>query len=219
MPAASRTKVRETSASGRANRPARAPRSDAARNRRALIAGARKVFERDGFVGARIADIAAAAGVAHGSFYSHFESKEQALAAVLDDVEEEMLHPGPGTIPAHDDPVAVIEAANRSYLEAYRRNAKLMAMLEQVATVDPHFLRLRLKRTEAFVARNAQAIRHLQREGLADPELDADLAALALSAMVSRTAYVALAMRRRAVDLERLSAELTRLWTNALKIT
>jgi AcrR family transcriptional regulator len=216
--ARTRTSTAAPSLSGLPAGAARPLRSDAARNRRALVAAAREVFERDGFVHARIADIAAAAGVAHGSFYSHFDGKEHALAAVLDEVEEEMLHPGPGVIAAHDDAVAVIEAANRAYLEAYRRNAKLMALLEQVATVDPRFLRLRLKRTDAFVARNARAIRRLQRQGLADPELDPDLTAVALSAMVSRTAYVAMAVRRKAVDLDRLTATLTRLWVNALKI-
>jgi AcrR family transcriptional regulator len=218
MPLAGSTKDQPANVSGAPRSAVRPLRSDAARNRRALVAAAREVFERDGFVRARIADIAAAAGVAHGSFYSHFDNKEQALAAVLDEVEEEMLHPGPGAIAAHDDPIAVIESANRAYLEAYRRNAKLMALLEQVATVDPQFLRLRLKRTDAFVARNARAIRRLQRHGLADSELDPDLTAVALSAMVSRTAYVEIAIRRKTVDLDRLTATLTRLWANALTI-
>jgi AcrR family transcriptional regulator len=195
-------------------------RADAARNRAALVRAAREVFERDGFVHARITDIARAAGVAHGSFYSHFESKEEALAAVLAEVQEEMLHPGPAAAPTEgSDPVAVIEAANRAYLEAYRRNARLMAMLEQVATVDEDFRRLRLERSDAFVERNAKAIRHLQGAGLADPGLDPDLTALAISAMVSRTAYVAFVLQRVPAEFELLVATLTRLWTNALAIT
>jgi AcrR family transcriptional regulator len=194
-------------------------RADAARNREALVRAAREVFERDGFVRARITDIAEAAGVAHGSFYSHFASKEEALAAVLAELQEEMLHAGPHAADEEEsDPVAVIEAANRAYLEAYRRNAKLMAMLEQVATVDDEFLRLRLERSDAFVKRNARAIRRLQRDGLADRELDPDLSALAISTMVSRTAYVVFALRRKRVDLDHLVATLTRLWAGALGI-
>jgi AcrR family transcriptional regulator len=200
--------------------PQRPLRADAARNRRALIGAAREVFERDGFVHARITDIARAAGVAHGSFYSHFQSKEEALAAVLAEVQEEMLHPGPAASPTEgSDPVAVIEAANRAYLEAYRRNARLMAMLEQVATVDEDFKRLRLERSDAFVKRNAKAVRRLQRAGLADPDLDPDLTALAISTMVSRTAYVAFVLRHVPADFELLVVTLTRLWTNALAIT
>ena len=208
--------------------PGRPLRADAARNRRALLAAARRVFERDGFVAARITDIADEAGLAHGSFYSHFRNKENALAAVLGEVGEEMLHPGPslaGTPGSQGDlrgqggeadPVAVIHAANVAYLEAYRRNAKLMALLEQVATVDERFAALRRERSEAFLARNARAIRRLQRAGLADPALDPDLASLALSNMVSRSAYAVFAMGRQPVSVGELAVTLTRLWANAL---
>ena len=99
------------SASAGRSRTQRPQRADAARNRRALLAAARRVFERDGFVTARITDIADEAGLAHGSFYSHFRSKEDALAAVLGEVEEEMLHPGPSLAGTGTDPVAVIHAA------------------------------------------------------------------------------------------------------------
>ena len=92
--------------------------------------------------------------------------------------------------------MAVIHAADVAYLEAYRRNARLMALLEQVATVDERFAALRLERSAAFLARNARAIRRLQRVGLADPALDPDLASLALSAMVSRSAYAVFTMGR-----------------------
>lgn len=94
-----------------------------------------------------------------------------------------------------------------------------MAMLEQLATVDEGFLRLRLHRTNAFVAPNAKLIRRLQADGRADPTLDPELSAMAISAMVSRTAYVAFAVGGKPVDLDHLVATLTRLWTHALGLT
>ena len=191
-------------------------RADAERNRAALVAAARRVFERDGYVRARITDIADEAGVAHGSFYSHFDGKPAIFAAVMAEVEEEMLHPGPALTAG--DPVAVIEAANRAYLEAYRRNARLMALLEQVATVDEGFREMRRRRSAAFLERNARAVRRLQRAGVADPDLDPELTSLALSTMVSRSAYVAFVLEAPPADIEPLAATLTRLWVNALCI-
>jgi AcrR family transcriptional regulator len=153
------------------------------------------------------------------------------LAAVLAEVAEEMLHPVPLMAPAlaspepdsdpgpEPDPVAAIAAANLAYLTAYQRNARLMALLEQVAAVDEKFRAIRLRRTEAFLARNARAIRRLQQAGLADPALDPDLAALALSTMVSRSAYAAFALgATRPVDAGELAATLTRLWVSALRL-
>jgi AcrR family transcriptional regulator len=212
------TTATSTTATSTTVEPGRARRADAERNRAALVGAARRVFERDGYVRARITDIAEEAGVAHGSFYSHFAGKPEIFAAVMAEVEEEMLHPGPALTAAGADPAAVIEAANLAYLEAYQRNARLMALLEQVATVDEAFRELRLQRSAAFLARNARAVRRLQRAGLADPALDADLASLALSTMVSRSAYVTFALGQGPADVGRLAATLTRLWVNALRI-
>jgi AcrR family transcriptional regulator len=176
------------------------------------------VFERDGYLDARITDITAQAGVAAGSFYTYFTNKEAAFAAVMEQVAEEMLHPRLREIADRDDPVAVIEAGNRAYLAAYRRNAKLMGLMEQVAQVDDGFRRLRLRRARAFGERNAQAIARLQRRGLADPELDPDLAAQAVSAMVSRMAYLRYVQGFGKAGPEAMVQTLTRLWVNALGI-
>src|SRR3954470_9419904 len=60
-----------------------APRSrKGAQTRARLLEAAREVFERDGFLTSRISDIAATAGLAQGSFYHYFESKEQIFREV-----------------------------------------------------------------------------------------------------------------------------------------
>jgi AcrR family transcriptional regulator len=189
-----------------------------ARTRRALVRAAREVFERDGFIDARITDIAREAGVAAGSFYTYFTSKEDAFAAVMAEVEEQMLHPRVHEVTGGEDPVAGIEAANRAYLLSYRRNAKLMALMEQVAQIDEEFRQLRLRRSRAFVRRNAQAIARLQEAGQADPALDPTLAAQALSSMVSRTAYLRYVQGFANASAESLVETLTRLWVGALGI-
>src|ERR1700730_17213246 len=74
------------------------------RSRAALVLAARAVFERDGFLEARIVDICAEAGVATGSFYTYFKTKEDAFAAVMAEVHEETLHPGLTASTDLDDP-------------------------------------------------------------------------------------------------------------------
>lgn len=187
------------------------------RTRDALVAAARTVFERDGYVDARITDITAEAGVATGSFYTHFDGKTGVFAAVMAEVHEETLHPRLEATAARDDPVAVIEAANRAYLLAYRRNAKLMGLMEQVALIDDDFRKLRLERARAFARRNAKSIRRLQADGLADPGLDPLLAAHAINGMVSRMANLVFIHGER-IPFEALVATVTRLWANALRI-
>jgi AcrR family transcriptional regulator len=190
------------------------------RTRAALLAAAREVFTRDGFLATTTTTIAKAAGVANGSFYTHFADKYEIFVALYQELRDEMLHPGIHHARGdHDDPVATIAEATRAYLESYRANAGLMRVFEQVAAIDDRFLELRLERARAFEERNVRSIRRLQREGRADPSLDPELTAGALSAMVSRDAYLAFALGLRpGVDFDKLVTTLTALWVNALRI-
>jgi AcrR family transcriptional regulator len=193
------------------------------RTRAALVAAARRVFEHVGYLDARLIDITRAAKCSAGTFYTYFSSKEDIFAAVLEVAQEDMLHPGMPHVAGDDDPAAVIEASNRAYLKAYKRNAKLMGLLEQVANIDPEFRALRTSRSNAFVRRNARSIAKLQAKGQADPHLDPLLASRALSGMMSRLAFGHFVTREDREDTPMATDEdlvqiVTRLWVNALRI-
>lgn len=187
------------------------------RMRERLIAAARRVFELDGYLDARLADITKEAGAAVGSFYVYFASKEEIFAAVLAQVQDESLHPQLSPERRGRTPEADIEASNRAYLTWYRRNAPFMRALEQAALSDPHIREMRRMRGEAFAERNARSIADLQAKGLADPSLNPLLAAKAVDSMVARMAYATYVLGDDC-DFEDLVAVLTRLWVNALKI-
>ncbi len=62
------------------------PRTIDPQKRADILAAARIIFAEHGFVGARIADIATGAGIATGTVYLYFESKEAIVAALVDDL-------------------------------------------------------------------------------------------------------------------------------------
>jgi AcrR family transcriptional regulator len=187
------------------------------RTRNALIAAARVVFERDGYLDARLADISAEAGVASGSLYTYFDGKEEIFQAVAEQVTEEMVHPHLRARTGITDPRELIDLANREYLRAYKKNAELMGLFEQVSQIDEEFRAVRNERANAFVQRNAKMIRSLQEAGAADTELDPLLTAHALSAMVSRMAYVAY-VQKVPMPFEKLVETLNRIWIKALSL-
>ncbi len=191
-----------------------------ARTRASLVAAARAVFERDGYLESRLSDITQEARCSIGTFYTYFSDKEKILMAVLDAAQHDMLHPGMGRLNEDEsDPVDVIEASHRAYFESYRRNAKLMMVFEQVATVNPEFRTLRGKRSEAFRERNARSIADLQEQGLVDRSLDPRKTSLALNGMISRLAYHVFALGLEPdLDIEDLVEISTRLWANALRL-
>lgn len=189
----------------------------ARRTRDSLIEAARVVFARDGFLDARITDISAQAGVSHGTFYTYFGSKEAIFREVMLRLHHEMRE-DPNVSPfLTDQPAERIEHANRRYIEVYRKNAKLMATLEQVVTFNEEIRQLRKEIRKPFLERNIRAIKRWQRSGIADPELDPEYAATALQAMVDRFMYIWMVLEE-PFDEERAVKTVTRMWMQALGI-
>src|SRR5438270_11126105 len=55
-----------------------------------LVDAAKEIFEENGFLEARISDIAERARLSHGSFYHYFESKEEIFREVAEAQEDRL---------------------------------------------------------------------------------------------------------------------------------
>ncbi len=191
--------------------PALTARGQATRDK--LVAAARTVFAERGFAGTRMGDLADAAGVAHGTVYTYFDTKEDVLLAVLAAVRED-LHAAM-TLPTVRDPVARIEGANRAYLDGYRSHAQLLRVAQEAAAGDARFADVLRDLRDTHVRRVAAAIRKLQAEGVAAPDVDAHTAAAALCGMVE--GFAAHWLGRGEVHDEALANRtLTQLWVRGL---
>ena len=60
--------------------------------RAALIAAAMDVYERNGIAAARTADVATAAGVAHGTVFVHFPTREALFVAAIEEFGESLAN-------------------------------------------------------------------------------------------------------------------------------
>ena len=134
----------------------------AARTRERLLAAARTVFERHGYFDARVADVVAEAGVAHGTFYTYFESKEDVFIAVAERVTDSLFEVY--RLPSGLDPVERIHETNRRYLELYEQNAPMLGLLDQVAPTSDRLREMRTGirhgRSDLLpVVRHARALR------------------------------------------------------------
>jgi AcrR family transcriptional regulator len=183
-----------------------------------LLDAAKSVFERDGFLDARIIDIAETANLAPGSFYHYFDSKEQIFREVAE-AQEERLTAAPDKIGPDTtelSPWERVHQANRLYLQRYRDEAALMGVIEQVSRYDEQVNAARMATMKHFVERAEKVIRRLQRQGLVDARLKPAVAADALGAMVARFAELWLVQGYRHYDFDEAVEQLTILWTNAL---
>jgi AcrR family transcriptional regulator len=189
-----------------------------ARTRASLVEAARKIFERDGFLGARITDIAEEAHVAHGTFYTYFDDKETIFRAVVESLQSDFLATDQSLRPAVETPYEQVLRANRRYYDMYVKRAKLMGLLEQVATFNDEFRALRREVRRQIIERAERGIRRWQDEGVADSNIDAHYAANALGSMVDRSIYVWLVLEE-PHDPDLAIETLTTLWANAIGLS
>jgi AcrR family transcriptional regulator len=185
------------------------------RTRAALITAARSVFEERGFADTRITDITEAAGMSHGTFYRYFDSKLAIFREIMDRLLEDFRSEADATPLLGRQPVDRVERANRGYLRAYVRNARMMGVLEQAAIASPELQRMRIDSRRYWVERAESTIRHWQQTGLVASDLDPHYSANALGSMVDRFAYVWLVLGE-PFELEPAVETLTALYCRAL---
>ena len=186
-----------------------------------LLEAAKEIFEENGFLEARISDIAERAGLSHGAFYHYFDSKEQVFREIAELLDEELAEPMESVIFAPGssaDPRERLFTALRRHLESYRDEAKIMGVIEQVARYDDHVAAVRSASNQRHRAAIEKSIRSMQRKGIADDSLDPKIAAAALGSMVERFAEMALAQGQLNCKLDDAADTLATLFVNALKM-
>jgi AcrR family transcriptional regulator len=190
-----------------------------ARTRAALVKAARGLFEKNGFLDTNVGDITRKARVAHGTFYTYFNSKEEIFTEVVEGLlgDFQRIAAEEPTVSDHGSISERIERANRGYIRAYEANARMMAVLEQVATFNSRLAQMRRATRSFWRQRNSEAIRRWQERGIIDSSIDPDYAASALGSMVDRSAYVWIVLGE-PYEFETAVVQLTRLYCNALGV-
>lgn len=160
------------------------------RTRERLLEAAREVFQDQGYLSARITDIAERAGQSHASFYYYFASKEQIFQEVAAAVDKRLSAPLHDVVIAQSKlaPQQRITQALQRHFQSYRHEARLLTLIDHVARFDPVVNALRLDRHRRYTEQIAQTIAELQRRDLADTQLDPTVTATALGALTYRFA-------------------------------
>ncbi|MGN6791422.1 MAG: TetR/AcrR family transcriptional regulator [Streptosporangiaceae bacterium] len=207
--------------SGREERPERPER--ATRKGRetdeAFREAARTVFARDGYLNAKISDIAAEAGKSVASFYNYYDTKADLLIALAEEFHAEATQMA--VLPYRSGLTrqeALREAVAGFWRTYAKRRGELIGVF-QAAMLDEEFLDRWLDIRAEAVARIARQIRQAQSEGFC-PGVDPVLTASALSAMLEHFSYIWLGQggERAAVqfDDERAIDTLATIWVNSV---
>jgi TetR/AcrR family fatty acid metabolism transcriptional regulator len=92
-------------------------RSPVADKREAILRAATRVFARNGYFNSKVADIASEAGIADGTVYLYFKSKEEILHSIFDRSVEEAISEGRKQMETINDPREKLRRIAHLHLE------------------------------------------------------------------------------------------------------
>ena len=133
----------------------------AADKRDAILRAATRVFAQNGFHQSQVADVARVAGVAAGTVYLYFRSKDDLLVSIFERTMSDVIAEGRRALDGATDPVERLRLIARLHLERLGRDRHL-AVVFQVE------LRQSVKFMERFSATFLQDYLTLIRQTIAD---------------------------------------------------
>src|SRR6187397_581347 len=98
----------------------RATQAQAQENRKRIVDAAARLFRERGADGVSVAEVMAAAGLTHGGFYAHFESKDDLVAQAITHMFD-VMHGRFLSLTEGREPAAAIANYVDSYLGASHR--------------------------------------------------------------------------------------------------
>ena len=108
-------------------RPADAARAD---KREAILRAATDIFAARGFFNAQVADVARAAGVAAGTVYLYFKSKDDLLVSIFERTMREAIADGRACVAPLRDPVEQLRAIARVHLDRMGSDRNLAVVFQ-----------------------------------------------------------------------------------------
>lgn len=185
------------------------------RTRDQLVNAGRAVFARDGYVDARMGDVAEEAGVSMGGLYRYFGNKEDLFAQVIHDLHECLYSESTsGKFSFKRNPCEALFESNLGYLRIYQENRDVMRAFIQAAHVESRFQGIwwdmRARHVARFVAALSRAHGITELHGV-----PVELHAESMACMTEQSAYIWFAqqeLRGQAVPLEDAARAVTRSW-------
>jgi len=150
---------------------------------------ARVVFARDGYLNAKISEIAAEAGRSVASFYNYYDTKADLLIALAEEFHAEAISMAVLPYRAGLAREEALREAVAGFWRTYAKRRGELIGIFQAAMVEGRFRDRWLELRGEAISRIAGAIRAAQSDGYC-PGVDPVLTASALSAMLEHFCYI-----------------------------
>ena len=162
----------------------KAPRTERGRRTlRALLDAAAVEFGEKGFHEGSISGITRRAGVALGSFYTYFDSKDAIFRALVRDMSDQVRDTVAPAIRAAPDQIAAERAGLLSFLEFVRGHKEIYRIIDEAEFVDPEGFRKHYMTTVDRIGARLQAGKDRGEVNAMDSKLATEVEAWAIMGM------------------------------------
>jgi len=152
-----------------------------ATKRQAILQAAVRIFAEKGYFAARMRDVAEAAGVADGTLYLYFSSKENLLVAILEEYARAFVERAQRDCQRLSHPQEQLQAVLERHLVSLEANRSLAMVFQIELRHSRKFLRAVAKGQVAAYLQLLQGIVAAgQRQGVFRPEVEPKVAARAI---------------------------------------
>ena len=171
------------------------PRAD---KREAILRAATDVFAERGFFNAQVADVARAAGVAAGTVYLYFRSKDDLLVSIFEKTMREAIADGRACIAPLQNPIDQLRAIARVHLDRMGRDRSLAVVFQVELRQSTKFMeRFSSTHLRDYLGLIREAIADGQRSGVFRDDIKATVAAKMLFGALDEMATNWILSRRR----------------------
>lgn len=174
------------------------PLTTAAPKREAILRAAIDLFAERGFFNAQVADVARAAGVAAGTVYLYFRSKDDLLVSIFDRTMREAIAEGRAAVVDVNDPRERLRRVARVHLARLGRDRNLAIVFQVELRQSIKFMeRLSSSRLRYYLGLIRSAIADGQAAGLFRRQINPTIAAKVLFGGLDEMATNWILSRRR----------------------
>ncbi|GAA0310140.1 TetR/AcrR family transcriptional regulator [Sphingomonas oligophenolica] len=164
----------------------KAPRTERGRKTlRAILDAAAIEFGEKGFHEGSISGITRRAGVALGSFYTYFDSKDAVFRALVRDMSDQVRDHVAPAIRAAPDQIAAERAGLSEFIAFVRGHKEIYRIIDEAEFVDPESFRLHYATTADRIAARLKA-------GAARGEIRADISDVHAWAIMGMNVFLGL---------------------------
>lgn len=189
------------------------------KTRQHLLAAARKVIKRDGFVALSMVHVAAEAKVSLGGLYRYFQDKDDLFLSLIGDIHKDLYEASRARKHIfRTDPLATLRESNEGYLIHYYANRDIMRAFIEATTMDARVSKMwwwmRQRHIDRFVTALKRDFNITEVEGISTRIITETLASA-----VEQSAYVWYArgdLNVAHVPVKTAAEVLARIWYRAI---